>query len=121
MAAARQRYEGRPLVAVFEPRSYTAQRREFEQAYIDAFGEAATVILAGLFHPERYTAETAMDPHRVVDALRSRGKTAEFMPEVDAIVEWLTGHLQGDEVILFMSNGGFGGIHGKVLEALERQ
>jgi UDP-N-acetylmuramate: L-alanyl-gamma-D-glutamyl-meso-diaminopimelate ligase len=119
LAAARQRYDERPLVAVFEPRSYTAQRREFEQAYIDSFGEAATVILAGLFHPERYTAETAMDPHRVVDALRSRGKVAEYMPEVDGIVRYLGEHLRGGEVVMFMSNGGFGGIHGKLLEALE--
>jgi UDP-N-acetylmuramate: L-alanyl-gamma-D-glutamyl-meso-diaminopimelate ligase len=121
LAAARQRYEGRPLVAVFEPRSYTAQRREFEDAYLNAFHEASVVILAGLFHPERYTADTAMDPHRVVDALRARGKTAEYMPRVDDIVEYLGEQLQGGEVVMFMSNGGFGGIHAKLLDALERQ
>jgi UDP-N-acetylmuramate: L-alanyl-gamma-D-glutamyl-meso-diaminopimelate ligase len=118
LAAARQRYEGRPLVAVFEPRSYTAQLREFEAGYVESFHEAATVILAGLFHPERYTAETAMDPHRVVAALRDRGKVAEYMPRVDEIVRYLAERLQGSEVVLFMSNGGFGGIHGKLLEAL---
>jgi UDP-N-acetylmuramate: L-alanyl-gamma-D-glutamyl-meso-diaminopimelate ligase len=118
LAAARQRYGERPLVAVFEPRSFTAQRREFEEAYIGAFHEAGTVILAGLFHPERYTAETAMDPHRLVDALRSQGKHAEYMPRVEDIVGHLEERLQGEEVVLFMSNGGFGGIHGKLLEAL---
>jgi UDP-N-acetylmuramate: L-alanyl-gamma-D-glutamyl-meso-diaminopimelate ligase len=118
LAAARQRYGERPIVAVFEPRSYTAQRREFEDAYLRAFDEAATVVLAGLFHPERYTAETAMDPHRVVDALRALGKTADYFAEVDQIVTTLAARLRGDEVVLFMSNGGFGGIHGKLLDAL---
>lgn len=118
LLAARQRYEGRPLVAVFEPRSYTAQRREFEQPYLESFQEAATVILAGLFHPERYTEATAMDPHRLVEGLRARGKTAEYFPQVDEIVRYLAGGLEGGEVVLFMSNGGFGGIHQKLLDAL---
>jgi UDP-N-acetylmuramate: L-alanyl-gamma-D-glutamyl-meso-diaminopimelate ligase len=103
---------------VFEPRSYTAQRREFEDAYLRGFAEASTVILAGLFHPERYTAETAMDPHRVVAALRALGKEADYLADVDEIVRTLAARLHGGEVVLFMSNGGFGGIHEKLLEAL---
>jgi len=118
LAAARQRYGDRPLVAVFEPRSYTAQRREFEDAYLRGFAEASTVILAGLFHPERYTAETAMDPHRVVAALRELGKEADYQADVDEIVRSLAARLRGGEVVLFMSNGGFGGIHEKLLDAL---
>jgi len=116
--AARQRYAGRPLVAVFEPRSYTAQRSEFQDAYLAAFAGAGTVVLAGLFHPERYTAQTAMDPHRLVAALRERGAEAAYIPEVDDIVRWLTERLRGGEVVLIMSNGGFGGIHQKLLDVL---
>jgi UDP-N-acetylmuramate: L-alanyl-gamma-D-glutamyl-meso-diaminopimelate ligase len=116
--AARQRYSGRPLVAVFEPRSYTAQRREFQDAYLRAFGGAASVVLAGLFHPERYAAGSAMDPHALIAALRDQGKRAAYIPQVDDIVAYLDERLQGGEVVLVMSNGGFGGIHGKLLDAL---
>lgn len=118
LEAARQRYRDRPIVAVFEPRSYTAQRRDFQDAYLDSFGPAATVILAGLFHPERYTAATVMNPDEVCEGLRARGKEARYIPEVDDIVDHLSRSLQGGEVVMFMSNGGFGGIHGKLLEAL---
>jgi UDP-N-acetylmuramate: L-alanyl-gamma-D-glutamyl-meso-diaminopimelate ligase len=117
--ATRQRYGDRPIVAVFEPRSYTAQRREFQQTYIDAFGAAQRVILAGLFHPERYTAETALDPLAMVEALRGQGKEAAYTPGVDDIVRDLVASLKGDEVVLIMSNGGFGGIHQKLVDALE--
>lgn len=116
--AARQRYGDRPIVAVFEPRSYTAQRREFQQDYEKAFAEAETVVIAGLFHPERYTAETAMNPHELVAAWRGQGKAAEYIPEPDQIVAWLMERFVGREVVLIMSNGGFGGIHGKLLERL---
>lgn len=116
--AVRQRYPGRPVVAVFEPRSYTAQRREFQQAYQQAFAGAQRIVLAGLFHPERYTEQTAMNPHELVDAWRGEGKTADFIPAPDDIVARLTPELKGGEVVLVMSNGGFGGIHGKLLDAL---
>jgi UDP-N-acetylmuramate: L-alanyl-gamma-D-glutamyl-meso-diaminopimelate ligase len=117
--AARQKYRDRPIVAVFEPRSYTAQRREFQDDYARAFADAQTVIMAGLFHPERYTSQTALDPNQLVDWWRGEGKTAEYIPEPDDIVNYLRGFLRGNEVVLIMSNGGFGGIHGKLLKALE--
>ncbi|HEX7240306.1 MAG TPA: UDP-N-acetylmuramate:L-alanyl-gamma-D-glutamyl-meso-diaminopimelate ligase [Longimicrobiaceae bacterium] len=116
--AVRQKYAGRRVVAIFEPRSYTAQRREFQEPYARAFDAADQVVLAGLFHPERYTADTAMNPHELVDGWRAAGKTADFIPGPDEIVERLVPGLKGDEVVLVMSNGGFGGIHGKLLDAL---
>ena len=116
--AIRQKYAGRRIVAVFEPRSYTAQRREFQNDYINAFAGADEVILAGLFHPERYTAETAINPVEMVRAWESSGKTARSLKDADAIVKDLTPRLKERDVVLVMSNGGFGGIHQKLLDAL---
>ena len=116
--AARQRFAGRPIVAVFEPRSYTAQRKEFEAPYIRAFAGASRVILAGLFHPERYESGAAMDPHIVVSALRDADIAADYIPGVEEIVQRVVAERRGDEVVLVMSNGGFGGIHEKLLAAL---
>ena len=76
------------------------------------------MILAGLFHPERYTEQTALDPRDMVARLRELGKEAEYIPKVEDIVENLVEHLRGGEVVLVMSNGGFGGIHQKLLDAL---
>jgi UDP-N-acetylmuramate: L-alanyl-gamma-D-glutamyl-meso-diaminopimelate ligase len=121
LQAARQRFGERPLVAIFEPRSYTSQRREFQEGYRQAFGEAATVVLAGLFHPERYTEDSGMNPEELVSSLRSDGKTADYIPDVDEIVETLGRRLTGTEVVVVMSNGGFGGIHEKLLEKLGRR
>ncbi|MBV9110424.1 MAG: UDP-N-acetylmuramate:L-alanyl-gamma-D-glutamyl-meso-diaminopimelate ligase [Gemmatimonadetes bacterium] len=118
IAAVRQRYGDRPLVAIFEPRSYTAQRREFQQAYQDAFGAADEIVLAGLFHPERYTAQTAMNPQELVAGWKAEGKEAWYIPDPDEIVAHLAPRLHNREVVLVMSNGGFGGIHDKLLHAL---
>ena len=120
IAATRQRYRGRPIIAVFEPRSYTAQRRDFQQPYLEALSAADEVILAGLHHPERYGAGAALDPAELASELKQRGVRAASIPDVEAIVRDLTPRLTMNEVILVMSNGGFGGIHEKLLAALRQ-
>ena len=117
IAAARQKYAGRRLVAVYEPRSYTAQLREFEDAYENAFAEADEIVLAGLFHPERY-GNNALDPQGLVDRWKRAGKTAAYLPAVPDIVRDLGQSLRQGDVVLVMSNGGFGGLHEKLLKEL---
>src|SRR5690606_33300174 len=118
LRAASQRYPGRRLVAIFEPRSYTAQRREFESDYERALGIADEIILAGLFHPERYDENSAMRPDRLVSAWTGAGRRAAYVPVVDDIVERVAAGAQPGDVVLIMSNGGFGGLHDKLLTAL---
>jgi UDP-N-acetylmuramate: L-alanyl-gamma-D-glutamyl-meso-diaminopimelate ligase len=123
LRAARQRFAGRRLLAVFEPRSYTAQRREFQAPYLDALAGADAVIVAGLFHPERYTRDTALDAVALAAELSARGVPALHEPDVAAIVRALADgapplRAQPGDVVLIMSNGGFGGIHGRLLAAL---
>jgi len=117
--AARQRFGGRRIVAIFEPRSYTAQRREFQERFQGALGEADRVVLAGLFHPERYDERTGMHPESLVAALESTGLTASYIPDVDEIVSTVVAEAEPGDVLLVMSNGGFGGIHAKLLRALK--
>lgn len=118
LLAARQRFQGSRVVAVFEPRSYTAQRRESQDAFRDALGGADRVILAGLFRPERYDAETGMDPEGLVRDLNARSVPALHLPDVDDIVRTLADEAAEGDVILVMSNGAFGGIHERLLEVL---
>ena len=117
--ATRQRFAGRRVVAIFEPRSYTAQRREFQEPYRQALGAADRVVLAGLFHPERYDAQTGMNPDELTASIRADGVPADYIPDVDRIVETVVPETREDDILLVMSNGGFGGIHQKLLDALE--
>lgn len=119
LQAAKQKYPGHRVIGVFEPRSYTAQRKDFQQDFEDGLAEADRVIISGLFHPERYTADTAMSPVEMVENLRRRGREAEFIPSPDEIVSRLVPALAPDDVVVIMSNGSFGGIHDKLLRSLE--
>jgi UDP-N-acetylmuramate: L-alanyl-gamma-D-glutamyl-meso-diaminopimelate ligase len=116
--AIRQKYKNRRIVAVFEPRSYTAQRREFQDDYVKAFRGADEIVFAALYRPDRYTKETALDLDQLVRDLASSGKGAKQLKDADAIVKDLLPRLKERDVVLIMSNGGFGGIHQKLLDAL---
>jgi UDP-N-acetylmuramate: L-alanyl-gamma-D-glutamyl-meso-diaminopimelate ligase len=118
LMAAKQKYPQSRIVAIFEPRSYTAQRREFEEDYARAFALADDVVFAGLFHPERYDENTALRPDRLVEVWRGQGKDAVYLPAVDDIVARVAARARAGDVIMVMSNGGFGGIHDKLLRSL---
>jgi UDP-N-acetylmuramate: L-alanyl-gamma-D-glutamyl-meso-diaminopimelate ligase len=118
LLAARQKYKGRRLVALFEPRSYTAQRRDFQQSFEDGLAEADMIIIAGLFHPERYTKSTAISPEEMIANLRRREREADYIISVDEIVSNLKDRLGSGDVVVVMSNGSFGGIHDKLMKAL---
>jgi UDP-N-acetylmuramate: L-alanyl-gamma-D-glutamyl-meso-diaminopimelate ligase len=118
--AIKQKYKGRRIVAVFEPRSYTAQLKEFQNDYVRAFKDADEVVFASLYRPDRYTKETALDLKQLVRDLDSDGKGAKELKDADAIVLDLTPRLKERDVVLIMSNGGFGGIHEKLLDALAK-
>jgi UDP-N-acetylmuramate: L-alanyl-gamma-D-glutamyl-meso-diaminopimelate ligase len=116
--ATRQRFGERRVIAIFEPRSYTAQRREFQEPYREALGLADRVVLASLFRPERYDKQTGMDPHELTASLRADGVEADYIPDVDRIVATVAPAARPGDILLVMSNGGFGGIHEKLLSAL---
>jgi len=119
LLAARAKYRGHRIVAVFEPRSFTAQMKAFQPALEDALAEADVIIIGGLFHPERYGTYRALSPAAVAEHLRARGRTAQAIANVDEIVTYLVPQLREHDVIIVMSNGSFGGIHDKLLRAIE--
>jgi UDP-N-acetylmuramate: L-alanyl-gamma-D-glutamyl-meso-diaminopimelate ligase len=111
--------EGR-LWAVFEPRSATACRRLHQAEYVTAFDAADEVLLAPLGRQGIDAAER-LDVDRLAFDLGARGKTARAYESVAAIVVRITEIAEAGDTVALLSNGAFGNIHGKVLDALRNQ
>ncbi len=116
--AIRARYPGRAVTAVFEPRSNTSRRRIFQREFAEALAGADSVVLAGVFGAGRVPPEERMNPGEVVASLKTGGREAFYIEEVDRIVDHLRSVTYPGGLILLMSNGDFGGIRGKLTRAL---
>jgi UDP-N-acetylmuramate: L-alanyl-gamma-D-glutamyl-meso-diaminopimelate ligase len=117
LAALRTGYPDRRIWAVFEPRSASSCRRVFQDDFARAFGAADEVIVAAVFRSSLPESER-LDAGRLVEDLRASGRRARHVPENDDIIRTIVSEHQTGDVVVLMSNGGFGGIHRKLLQAL---
>lgn len=117
LAALRIGYPDRRIWAVFEPRSASSCRRGFQDDFARAFQGADEVVIAGVFRSSLPESERLSAEQLVAD-LSAKGQRARHIDTVDAIVNTIAAEHRPGDVVVLMSNGGFGGIHHKLLQAL---
>ena len=117
LAGVRSAYPDRRIWAIFEPRSATSCRRVFQDDFARAFGSADIILLPAVFR-STLPDEQRLSPERVVQDLKAQGKDARYIPKVDDIVSEVAGGARAGDLVIAMSNGGFEGIHDKLLAAL---
>src|SRR5436190_6251708 len=120
LRALRVRFAGQRIWAIFEPRSNTSRRNVFQQELVSAFHDADQVVVAQVARLEQVPAAERLDPERLMQDLRQSGKESAYLADVDSIVEHVRKGASGGDVVCVFSNGGFGGIHGKLLQRLSR-
>jgi len=111
--------EQRRLWTVFEPRTNTTRRNIFQDRYGRAFDRTDLLLVAPVDRPERVPEAERCDPTRLVDDARSRGVDAREPGSVEAIIETLARQARPDDIVLILSNGGFGGIYARLPGAIE--
>jgi UDP-N-acetylmuramate: L-alanyl-gamma-D-glutamyl-meso-diaminopimelate ligase len=108
---------GARIWAVFEPRSASSCRRVFQDDFANAFAAADQIMLAPVFRSTLPEGERLSIP-RLVRDLADRGKSARETASIDEIVDTIAREHRPGDLVVVMSNGGFGGIHRKLLQAL---
>jgi UDP-N-acetylmuramate: L-alanyl-gamma-D-glutamyl-meso-diaminopimelate ligase len=119
LQALRQRYRGRRLWAVFEPRSNTTRRAVFQQQLPDALKLADGVLIAQVARLEQIPEKERLNPNAVVDAIAKAGRPAFYEKDAAAIVDRIVPMLKAKDVVVVFSNGGFDNIHEKLLGRLK--
>ncbi|HEV2706202.1 MAG TPA: UDP-N-acetylmuramate:L-alanyl-gamma-D-glutamyl-meso-diaminopimelate ligase [Pyrinomonadaceae bacterium] len=119
LLALRARYRDRRLVAVFEPRSWSSRLAVFQKDYVDALSNAHYVVVADVFDKGKATEKgRVLDTGELVAEIAGTGRPAHRIEGAEEIVRHLAPELREGDVVAVMSNGGFGGIHEKLLDAL---
>jgi UDP-N-acetylmuramate: L-alanyl-gamma-D-glutamyl-meso-diaminopimelate ligase len=114
----RQRYAGRRLWALFEPRSNTSRRKVLQNDLVEALKQADGSVLAAINAIEKVPVELRLDPEQVARDVIAAGRECYYEPGTEAIIERLKSRTQSGDVIIVFSNGGFDGMHEKLLARL---
>ena len=119
--AIKRAYPDSRLVAVFEPRTNTSRRKCFQKDYARAFDSADEIVLRKPEGLEKFEPGERICITDLARDLTARGKAAQAFEDVDPILDYLTDTLSPGDVVLIMSNGGFGNIHARLLDALRER
>jgi len=121
LRAVRDAYPGRRVWAVFEPRSASSCRRVFQKDFADAFSisGADETIIAAVFR-STLPPDQRLSVEDLVADVNATGRRARHVAGVDTIVDTIVGERQPGDVVVIMSNGGFDGIHEKLVSRLRQ-
>ena len=119
LRALRHRYPGARIWAVFEPRSNTTRRSVFQQELPDALNLADGVFISQIARLEQIPEKERLDPQAVMKSISASGRPAFYEPDAAHIIKKLVPLLKEKDVVAIFSNGGFDGIHQKLLDALK--
>ncbi|MBU2549845.1 MAG: UDP-N-acetylmuramate:L-alanyl-gamma-D-glutamyl-meso-diaminopimelate ligase [Proteobacteria bacterium] len=117
--AIRAAYPESRLVAVFEPRTNTSRRGIFQTEYATAFDAADEILVREPPDPAKAPEGDRLSAEKLVRDIQARGRPARSFPDASGILEHLLARTRSGDVILIMSNGGFEGLHDRLLEGLK--
>jgi UDP-N-acetylmuramate: L-alanyl-gamma-D-glutamyl-meso-diaminopimelate ligase len=118
LLALRYRYPKSRLWAIFEPRSNTTRRAIFQAELPAALSIADGAVIAPVARLDQIPDNDRLDPLKLIQTIRETGKPAFYESSIDEIVNRVKPLAHSGDAIVIFSNGGFGGIHDKLLKEL---
>jgi UDP-N-acetylmuramate--alanine ligase len=100
LSAARLRYPGRRLVAVWQPHTYS-RTRALEREFIDSLHQAHLAVVTDIYasreKPEDYSSRQLVDKITATEA--------KYIPTLDGVVDFLASELRSGDVLIVLSAG----------------
>jgi UDP-N-acetylmuramate: L-alanyl-gamma-D-glutamyl-meso-diaminopimelate ligase len=116
--AVREKYEGRRLIAAFEPRSNSSRRKTFQHDYASSFDQADFILIPEPPMMEKIPEEERFSSWKLVEDLKKQGLEAHYFPETSLLLEELLRISRKGDVVLIMSNGAFDNLAANLLKRL---
>jgi UDP-N-acetylmuramate: L-alanyl-gamma-D-glutamyl-meso-diaminopimelate ligase len=114
----RQSYPDSRLWILFEPRSNTTRRAVFQNELAEALALADLAVISEITDLQKFPENDRLDPDRLAADIARHGGHGRYIRAVDEIVGTVVAEARPGDVVAVLSNGGFGGIHKKLLERL---
>lgn len=110
LAAVRERYPGRRLWALFDPRSNTSRRRVFQREIAGSLAAADRVLLGPVHRAEQIEPAERFSPEEAARDIERAGATARALESAEAIIRVIAEEARPGDVVVALSNGAFGGL-----------
>ena len=114
----RQRYPDCRLWILFEPRSNTTRRAVFQAPLAEALALADFAIVAAIPDLHKIPENDRLNPQQLAADITRLGGHGFYLPELALIIAQVKAQARAGDVVAVLSNGGFGGIHEKLLATL---
>lgn len=114
----RQSNPGARLWVLFEPRSNTTRRAVFQTELAEALASADFSVVAAMTDLHKIPEQDRLDPDKLSADIARLGGTGWYLPDIESIVATVKEKALPGDIVAVLSNGGFGGIHQKLLAAL---
>jgi UDP-N-acetylmuramate: L-alanyl-gamma-D-glutamyl-meso-diaminopimelate ligase len=103
---------------LFEPRSNTTRRAIFQSELAESLAAADFAIIAGIPDLHKMPENDRLDPEKLSIDIAKLGGHGWYLADIESIIAKVKENAKSGDVIAVLSNGGFGGIHAKLLAAL---
>ncbi len=121
LAALRLAWPEQRLLVVFEPRTNSSRRAVFQQEYTRVFAAADQILIREHLPLDSLPLEEQFSSPQLANDLQAQGKFAQAFADTEAILQALVQTAQAGDVVVILSNGGFDGIHERLLTLLAQQ
>lgn len=118
LSALRLAWPQNRLLVVFEPRTNSSRRAVFQQDYTCVFDGADQILIRQHVPLDTLPLEEQFSSPQLAKDLQARGKAAQAFVDTEAILATLAQCCTTGDVVVILSNGGFDGIHDRLLSLL---
>ena len=119
ISAIKETHPGGKIWALFQPRSNTSVTNIFQEEWSEAFRQADTIVIAELHRKEKIPLQRRLNREQLKIQLEARNKEVFLWNDAEEILANIINRLKQDDIVLVMSNSDFGGLAGKILNALQ--
>ena len=109
------------LWAIYEPRSATSRRNVYQNAIAEALSLADCIAIPELYKPEKIPENERLNLNRLTEDLHKAGCRVWNLQSVENVIKKVSEEVQPEDLIVIMSNGGFGDIYTRLPAALKRK
>jgi UDP-N-acetylmuramate: L-alanyl-gamma-D-glutamyl-meso-diaminopimelate ligase len=119
LKALRARYPRARLWAILEPRSNTIRRNVLQEELAKSLALADEIVVANVFKSDAIPEPERLNLAALTSSIQKHGRRSRIVPDADGIAQLVAPEMRSGDVVVILSNGGFGGIYEKLPKRLK--